>query len=113
MMTTAIPASAEVANDDKTLAMAAQLDNTTFARDKIEIGNRLSYWAPVFETLLTINPDGSITPNLATEWSYNDDNTVLTLKLREGVKFTDGTPFDTEAVKANLDFLKNNTGQNV
>jgi peptide/nickel transport system substrate-binding protein len=107
------PAFAEVANDAQTLALSNRLDNTTFARDKIEIGNRLAYWAPVFETLLTIMPDGSIAPNLATEWSYNEDSTVLTLKLREGVKFTDGSPFDAEAVKANLDFLKNGTGQNV
>ena len=113
MITTAMPASAEVANDDKTIALAGVFDNTTFARDKIEIGNRLEYWAPVFETLLTIMPDGVIAPNLATEWSYNDDNTVLTLKLLEGVKFTDGTPFDSEAVKANLEFLKNGAGGNV
>ena len=30
-------------------------------------------------------------PNLATEWSYDDSQTVLTVKLREGVKFHDGS----------------------
>lgn len=104
---------AQVLNDDETIAIAGRLDNTSFARDKLEIGNRLMYWAPVFETLLTIMPDGKIAPNLATEWSYNDDNTVLTLKLREGVKFTDGTAFDAEAVKANLEALGKGAGQNV
>ncbi len=107
------PAIAEVPNDSSVIALANRLDNTTFARDKIEIGNRLAYWAPVFETLLTIMPDGSIQPNLATEWSYNDDNTELTLKLREGVSFTDGTPFDAEAVRANFEALRIGTGQNV
>ena len=36
------PAFAEVANDAQTLALSNRLDNTTFARDKIEIGNRLA-----------------------------------------------------------------------
>lgn len=113
LLASAGSSSAQVQNDDKTIAIGGRIDNTSFARDKLEIGNRLMYWAPVFETLLTIMPDGKIAPNLATEWSYNDDNTVLTLKLREGVKFTDGTPFDAEAVKANLEALRTGTGQNV
>src|SRR4029453_2020097 len=42
----------------------------------------------------------------------NDDNTVLSLTLRDSVEFTDGSPFDGEAVKANLEYLKASTGQN-
>jgi peptide/nickel transport system substrate-binding protein len=67
---------------------------------------------PVYDTLLVKTPDGEIEPNMATEWSYNDDATVLTLTLRDDITFTDGEPFDAEAVKANLEYLKNGTGQN-
>ena len=45
--------------------------------------------------------DGTIQPGLATEWEFEDNALVIT--LREGVVFHDGTPFDADAVKANLD----------
>ncbi|MFM9745951.1 ABC transporter substrate-binding protein, partial [Streptomyces brasiliscabiei] len=66
----------------------------------------------VYDTLLVLDPEAQLKPYLATDWSYNADNTVLTLTLREGVTFTDGTPFDADAVKTNLEYLKNGTGQN-
>lgn len=103
---------AQVANDADTLALAATLDNNSFDRAQLLIGNQMQYWSPVFDTLLVREPNGDLAPNLATEWAYNSDNNVLTLTLRDGVKFTDGTPFDGEAVKANLEYLKNGAGQN-
>ncbi|MGY4709255.1 ABC transporter substrate-binding protein [Mycolicibacterium sp. CBM1] len=42
-------------------------------------------------------------PLLATEWTASPDNKVYTFKLREGVKFHDGTPFTSAAVKASFD----------
>ena len=45
---------------------------------------------------------GAIEPHLATAWSYNAAKTVLTLTLRTGVKFTDGTPFDASVAAQNL-----------
>ena len=48
-----------------------------------------------------MSEDGTIQPGLATEWAFEDDALVIT--LREGVVFHDGTPFDAAAVKANLD----------
>lgn len=103
---------AQVANDVDTLALAAVIDNNSFDRAQLMIGNQMQFWSPVFDTLLVREPNGEIEPNLATEWSYNADNSVLNLKLRDGVTFTDGTPFDGEAVKANLEYLKNGAGQN-
>ncbi|MBN9672266.1 ABC transporter substrate-binding protein [Roseibium aggregatum] len=55
------------------------------------------------DKLVDITPDLEIIPQLATGWSWSDDGKVLTMDLREGVTFHDGTPFDAEAVKANIE----------
>ena len=55
------------------------------------------------DKLVDIDPNLRIVPQLATAWSWNDDNTVLTMKLRQGVTFHDGSAFDAQAAKANLD----------
>ncbi|MCL5778397.1 ABC transporter substrate-binding protein [Limibaculum sp. FT325] len=54
------------------------------------------------DKLVDITPDLEIIPQLATGWSWSDDGKTLTMQLREGVTFHDGTPFDAEAVKANI-----------
>lgn len=101
-----------IAAPSDTLTLAVTVDNNTFDRAGLEIGNRVQYWMPVIETLIVLDPESNPQPGLATEWSYNKDNTVLNLKLREGISFTDGKPFDAEAVKANLEYLAKGTGQN-
>lgn len=57
---------------------------------------------PVFDTLLRIGTDGDVHPLLA-ESMESADGATWTLKLREGVEFTDGTPLDAEAVIFNVD----------
>lgn len=44
-----------------------------------------------------------VEPSLATSWTISDDGKTYTFKLREGVKFHDGAPFNAEAVKFNFD----------
>jgi len=44
-----------------------------------------------------------IEPDLATSWSVSPDGLVWTFKLRKGVTFHDGTPWNAEAAKANFD----------
>lgn len=61
----------------------------------------------IYELLITMDEDGNFAPGLATEWKYSDDGLSLTLKLRQGVKFSDGEPFNAEAVKVNLDWATN------
>src|SRR5690606_23510328 len=48
-----------------------------------------------------------VEPLLATSWEPNEDSTVWTFNLREGVSFHDGTPFNAEAVKFNFDRWNN------
>lgn len=95
-----------------TLTIGAVFDNNSFDRAALEIGNRVQYWMPVYDTLLVLDEEALPQPNVATDWSYNEDATVLTLTLREGLTFTDGATVDAEAVKANLEYLAAGTGQN-
>ena len=47
----------------------------------------------------------SIVPDLASEWSWDEDKTQLTFRLREGVKWHDGKPFTAKDVKCTWDLL--------
>jgi len=53
----------------------------------------------------------SIMPELATEWSWNEDGTQLTFRLREGVKWHDGKPFTAKDVQCTWDLLLGRTNE--
>ncbi|WP_338821899.1 ABC transporter substrate-binding protein [Bradyrhizobium septentrionale] len=53
----------------------------------------------IYETLTKINEDGSVSPLLAESWQASPDLKTYTFKLRKGVKFHNGEPFDSAAVK--------------
>ncbi|MDB5860598.1 MAG: transporter substrate-binding protein [Ramlibacter sp.] len=57
----------------------------------------------IYETLTKINPDGSVTPLLAEGWEVSPDLTTYTFRLRRGVKFQNGEPFNAQAVKFSFD----------
>src|SRR4051794_24294369 len=50
----------------------------------------------------------TIRPELASSWTWNADNTELTFKLREGVRWHDGKPFTVADVKCTWDLLQGN-----
>ncbi|MFI8423717.1 ABC transporter substrate-binding protein [Streptomyces sp. NPDC085479] len=90
--------------DIATLTAAQSLD------PKDAIGGALPYFQAVYDTLVLRAPDGSYKPMLATKWEYDKTGTRLSLTLREGVKFSDGTVFDANAVKANLEHFQKGGG---
>ena len=57
----------------------------------------------IFEGLTKINVDGSVTPLLAERWENSPDGKAYTFTLRQGVKFSDGSPLDAEVVKFAFD----------
>ena len=59
----------------------------------------------IFDSLLSISPDGELHPGLASAWEPNADYSEFTFTLRDDVTFHDGTPFTAEAVKASFDHI--------
>jgi peptide/nickel transport system substrate-binding protein len=53
----------------------------------------------IHENLVRFSEKGELVPELALSWSESPDKLTWTFKLRPGVKFHDGTPFNAEAVK--------------
>ncbi|MFV0535591.1 MAG: ABC transporter substrate-binding protein [Cumulibacter sp.] len=66
-------------------------------------GADMLMFSPVYDRLLLEEQDGTISPMLAEEFTASEDNKTLTLKLKEGLTFSDGQPFNAEAVKFNLE----------
>jgi peptide/nickel transport system substrate-binding protein len=59
--------------------------------------------AAVCDKLIEVDAKLAYVPQLATEWSWAADGLSLTMKLRAGVTFHDGEPFDAEAVRFNIE----------
>ncbi|MBC9734469.1 ABC transporter substrate-binding protein [Nocardioides marmotae] len=70
------------------------------------IGQTQPYLTPVYDQLTQLDSEGNVVPMLAKSWKFSKDGTSLDLELVTGVEFSDGTPFNAEAVKANLDRYK-------
>ena len=90
----------------KTLTIATMTETTTLSPLYMGVYN-YSMGTMLYETLLKYE-DGEVKGNLAESYSFNEEGTVMTLKLRQGVTFHDGIPFNSEAVKKNLDFMHSN-----
>src|SRR3712207_6124034 len=54
------------------------------------------------ESLVSLGVDRTVLPWLASDWEQSDDGLTWTFTIRDGVTFTDGTPLDAEAVRANI-----------
>src|ERR1700722_11323296 len=79
-----------IAND----ATPVSLDPSISGIDDLAI-----FVQPAYESLITLQPGGQLTPGLATSWKFlNSNNTQFQLTLRQGVKFSDGTPMTAQAV---------------
>jgi peptide/nickel transport system substrate-binding protein len=62
----------------------------------------------VYDTLVFEDPiNGGFVPGLAESWNVSSDGLIYTFNLRSDVHFHDGTPFNAQAVKANIDYILN------
>ncbi|WP_433676939.1 ABC transporter substrate-binding protein [Microbacterium gorillae] len=95
--------------DSATTTLKLGLANAPQSFDPAQMGdagNMLQYAQAVYDSLLYKAPDGTIEPWLASDWSYNEDNTELTLTLRDDVTFANGEEFTPEVAVANLEHFK-------
>ncbi|MGO4236194.1 ABC transporter substrate-binding protein [Pseudarthrobacter sp. YAF2] len=90
--------------DTSSLTLAIDSDSASFGFDPLRVSAaQRQFFEGLYDSLMTLQPDGSAGPGLAKDFSYNADNTVLTLNLKDDVTFTDGSKLDAALVKANLD----------
>lgn len=68
-------------------------------------GGDTYYWRQLFDNLIDVDPGLNLRPStsLAKSWDISTDPHSITFHLREGIKFHDGTPFNAEAVKYNIE----------
>lgn len=94
-----------------TLTYAYAVDATTLdpigirdASNSLANGSRAF---AIYDGLFALDPTtGDLVPRIAESITASEDGTTQTLKLRDGVTFSDGTPFDAEAVKFNWERLQ-------
>jgi len=60
----------------------------------------------LYEPLITLDLDNNYKGLLAESWTVSPDNRSITFKLRSGIKFTDGSPFNSDAVKFTFERLQ-------
>src|SRR5580693_4776365 len=75
-----------------TLKFARSVAPTTLDPANTIIAGDIYTLDKIFEPLYVTNPAGQLTPWLATGYTSSDDNKTLTFALRDGVKFSDGSP---------------------
>jgi len=97
-------ASAQTPVRGGTLRVATASDHTTLDPHFATMANELNIFHAVLNTLVGVDRNLHLMPELAESWKW-DTETTLTLALRKGVKFHDGTDFDAAAVKFNIDRL--------
>ncbi|MGH8931824.1 MAG: ABC transporter substrate-binding protein, partial [Egibacteraceae bacterium] len=94
---------ASAATDEPTTLRAAMSVDVGGVQDPHAYTGSLILLDMIFEPLVSYGEGGAIEPGLAESWEVSDDGLRVTFRLREGVTFHDGTPFDAEAVKWNFD----------
>ncbi len=94
-----------------TLVFGSSADPVILDGAYVSDGESLRAIRQIFEGLVDTAPGSTdIVPKLAESYDASDDGKVWTFKLREGVKFQDGTDFNAEAVCANFERWYNFTG---
>ncbi|KJS18330.1 MAG: ABC transporter substrate-binding protein [Peptococcaceae bacterium BRH_c4b] len=83
----------------KQLNVAISGDVNNWDLVKFPDGDARFVWSQIYETLVRLDSDLKEIPGLAVSWEPSDGGRVWTFKLKKGIKFHDGTPFNAGAVK--------------
>jgi len=84
-----------------TFAMNSDISNMAPMLSGLFVDRHLMY--AMYDSLVRVTPKGEIIPWLATKWTVSADGKSYTFTLRTDVKYQDGTAFDADSAKWNLD----------
>lgn len=94
---------AEMPQRGGTLVYGRYADSNYLEPVLMEGNNNIWILSNIYDTLLLPSRDGkSVEPGLASAWSLSADGKQVTITLREGIKFSDGSPITAEDVKWSL-----------
>ena len=114
---TASNAPAEKTGEEKTVVLAESWSFPSLypvISPETSVNFGIAYWTMNFyDTLVRYGENSEIAPSLAESWEVSSDGLVYTFHLRDGVKFSDGTPMTAGAVKQSLDAARVNLGNYV
>lgn len=96
-------ASGSSASASDTLTVGMDGDSAANGYDPAKYTEMRQFFESVYDSLFVKTADGGVKPSLATKFAYNKDKTQLTLTLRKGVTFADGSKLTAAVVKKNLD----------
>src|SRR6267378_3158983 len=91
-----------------TFALENDVSNLDPMLSSLFVDRNLHY--AMYDSLVRVTPKGEIIPWLAEKWETSTDGKSVTFTLRTDVKFHDGTTFDAESVKWNIERYKTTTG---
>ncbi|MER6000027.1 ABC transporter substrate-binding protein [Nonomuraea angiospora] len=87
----------------KTLVVGVTTDPDTLFPWKATQFQAVNVLQNLYGTLTEFDKDLNVVPGLAESWQTSDDGKKLTLKLRQGVTFADGSKFDSQDAKSSLE----------
>ncbi|MBL0934681.1 MAG: hypothetical protein IBJ07_08005 [Rhizobiaceae bacterium] len=88
-----------------TVALPGDFPSLNPSRDTSPLG--FNYRLNVFDQLTALQQNGDMRPRLAEEWSFSEDLTEWTFKLRDDVKFHDGSPLTAKDVVWTVEYILN------
>ena len=103
LFTSTLPGVAQ--EGDNVLVMARAIDATGLDPHTQTAHKSLALLAMIYEPLVRTDHELNIAPALATGWEFSEDGLTLTMTLREGVTFHDGSAFTAEDVIASYERL--------
>ncbi|MDQ2683148.1 MAG: peptide ABC transporter substrate-binding protein [Chloroflexota bacterium] len=91
-----MPSSAQDATGGKVLRIHHPTDPDVVDPQKSSFSNEIDILSLNYEGLTRLDNEGNTVPAAAESWEFNEDLTVITFKLREGLTYSDGSPLTAE-----------------
>ena len=96
-----------LAKDVKELKIGIGIDTDTLNPYEITTAIPSNIAELIYGKLISPAPGGKLEPGMYKEWSHTADGLKWTFKLNKGIKFSDGAPFNAQAMKINFSLIQN------